>query len=54
MDGLASGQFDPALVPEAPVGLINTDSTKWTSALPEVVGSESGGQPSSIDRHELQ
>lgn len=28
MDRLASVQFDPTLIPEAPIGLINKDSTK--------------------------
>ena len=32
MDGLASGQSDPALVPEAPIGLIKKDNTSTGSA----------------------
>ena len=27
-DGLASSQLDPALIPEAPIGLIQKDSTR--------------------------
>ena len=43
MDGLASGQFDPALVPEAPIGFTKRDSTNTTPLSPKSGGWVAGG-----------